>query len=118
MNKDWSDEEDNDEIELVQPSRDMPESEDEEEDDEYDMDEIRRLTAKSSTLFIDNIKEKPINKTIIKPINKLINKSINKPINKLINEKRQFNPRLPSPNKYKKIYNNNFKLNNNEFPSL
>ncbi len=114
MNKDWSDEEDNDEIELVQPSRDMPESEDEEEED-YDMDTIRRMTTKA-TSWSDIIKDTPKNNIKSTPI--VCEKKILIPKKNII-EKRKFNPRLPPPDKYNKLkMNNEFKFNDKDFPTL
>ena len=112
----WSDDEDNNE-ELIQPDRDFPPSEDEndEEEEEYDMESIRQLTiSKSNTSWAD-IFNKSDNKTDNK-LNKE-HSSLSKNKKNILNiftpqyEKRKFNPRLPPPDKYKKI-------NENEFPKL
>jgi hypothetical protein len=104
MNQDWSDDEDNNEEELIQPDRDFPISDEEEEEDEYDMYELSQLTVKNNA--IDDLFEKKIeNKNII------INNTNKKQDVKLkfsdlfikknnTNEKRKFNPRLPPPDKY------------------
>ncbi len=106
MNQDWSDDENNNEEELIQPDRDFPISDNEEEEDEYDMYELSQLTIKNNTkddLFekkIENKKSININKkkdTKLK-LNDLFIKKEN------INEKRKFNPRLPPPDKYIKKY--------------
>ena len=64
MNKEWSDDEDNDEVdneELIQPSRDFPPSDEEndegEENYDYDMYELTKLTMNktSDDLFITNL---------------------------------------------------------------
>ena len=52
MNKDWSDDEDNidNNVELIQPSRDFPISDEEnEEEDEYDMYELTKLTMTNTS---------------------------------------------------------------------
>ncbi len=112
----WSDDEDEDvQAELLQPNRDMPISSEEEEED-YDMEEIRNLTLKKETTMWNDIvkKETKVNNIIdiSKPIIE-IKKTIFE-VKKY--EKRKFNPRLPPPNKNRS--NNNFKFNENDFPSL
>ena len=105
MNQDWSDDENDNEEELIQPERDFPISDEEEEDDEYDMYELSQLTIKTditNDLFnkkddnnkiINNKKKENNNKKIFSDL--FIKKNN-------INEKRKFNPRLPPPDKYKK----------------
>jgi hypothetical protein len=136
MNKiqDWSSDDDSstEEDELIQPSRDMPPSDNEEEgengeeegEEEYDYDlyELNKKIAnnsKMSDLFNTNIKkEEPIvKKDIIKPPSKIDNILKTKPV---VKEKRKFNPRLPPPNKNNKHFknNNNFKINEGDFPTL
>ncbi len=109
MNQDWSDDENNNDEELIQPDRNFPIS-DEEEEDEYDMYELSKLTIKNKTtddLFnknkiidIKKIPEKTPEKKSIN--NKIFSDLFIKKNN--INEKRKFNPRLPPPDKYKKKY--------------
>jgi hypothetical protein len=117
MNQDWSDEDNSEEeIELVQPNRDFPISEDEEnEEEEYDMYELTQLTINKQTsndLF--NIKEEKPIETIIKKEIKIQN-VVKKEIKYT---KRKFNPRLPPPDKYKRKNDNKFVLNLNDFPIL
>ena len=99
---------------LTQPDRSLPPLEEEidegveesEEERLYYMSIIKK-TCNSNFYQID---EKKDNKTI---------KKNNIEIPKKIIEKRRFNPRLPIPDNYKSSYNkNNFKLNNNNFPTL
>ena len=103
MNQDWSEDEDNNEEELIQPDREFPISDEEEEDDEYNMYELSQLTIKTDNTF-DLFNKKDDN-------NKIINNKKKENNNKKIfsdlfikknniNEKRRFNPRLPPPNKY------------------
>ncbi len=109
MNQEWSDDEDNNEVEeLTQPSRDFPISDnDEEEEEEYDMYELSRMTInkhqddffetnKTSNKTSNKIAEKNEPKNNKKINLFLINNEIN---NETKNEKRKFNPRLPPPNK-------------------
>ncbi len=115
MNQDWSDDEDNNDEELVQPDRDFPIS-DNEEEDEYDMYELSKLTIKNKTtddLFSKQDNVNINNKKIFSDLfsKKKDNININKKIfsdlfskKNNINEKRKFNPRLPPPDKYKKKY--------------
>ncbi len=109
----WSDDEDETVQELAQPNRDMPISS-EEEEEEYDMEEIRNLTIKKETTMWNDIVKQETNK------NNTIKKSIPEikkfQIEPKKYEKRKFNPRLPPPNKNR--FNNNFKFNENDFPSL
>lgn len=109
----WSDDDDEvEQAELSQPNRDMPISSEEEED--YDMEEIRNLTLKKQTnMWNDIVKQEPNKNNIIKkPVQQI--KIIQNEPKKY--EKRKFNPRLPPPGKNKS--NNNFKFNENDFPSL
>ncbi len=111
----WSDDEDeNVEAELSQPNRDMPMSSEEEDEEDYDMEEIRNLTLKKqSTMWNDIVKkDTKVNINNIKPIVE-IKKTI---VEVKKYEKRKFNPRLPPPSKNRS--NNNFKFNENDFPSL
>jgi hypothetical protein len=105
MNKEWSDDEDDNEVEeLVQPSRDFPISDnDEEEEEEYDMYELSRMTINKQqddffqiNKISNKISNKPSEKTEPKK-NKKINIVLIKNENK--NQKRKFNPRLPPPKK-------------------
>jgi hypothetical protein len=129
----WSDddsssEEDTQNLTLgIQPNRDFPPSDEENEsyEEDYDMDSIRQLTiinSKPNTwadMFSDKEKEtkkqpisKPNNNNNIHNIHNILMK------NKAY-EKRKFNPRLPPPEKYKKSsLTNNYKINENEFPTL
>ena len=131
MNKEWSDDEENDEVdneELIQPSRDFPPSDEDNEEGEeeydYDMYELTKLTMNktSDDLFItDSVKNKQtidINNDTKKEvkIHKVVNSIWDKEVKK--STIRKFNPRLPPPNKYNKHNKNNFNLNINDFPSL
>jgi hypothetical protein len=116
----WSDDEDSSEVEeLVQPSRDFPISDDnEEEEDEYAMYELRKLTMNktSDDLFSNNVvKNKKENNIKKEKIITSIWNNEDKEIKKTV---RKFNPRLPPPNKYNKNNKNNFNLNMKDFPSL
>jgi hypothetical protein len=114
MNQEWSDDEDNNDVEeLVQPSRDFPisDNEEEEEEEDYDMYELSRMTINkkqddlfqiktsnnSNKLEKEEHKEKLDNKQKKIKINLFSIKNENKK-----NKKRQFNPRLPMPKKYNK----------------
>ena len=111
---------------LTQPDRSLPPLEEEidegveesEEERLYYMSIIKK-TCNSNFYQID---EKKDNKTIKKnniEIPKKVREKKNIEIPKKIIEKRRFNPRLPIPDNYKSSYNkNNFKLNNNNFPTL
>ena len=127
MNQEWSDTESSDEdVELVQPNRDFPisdeENSDEEyEDEEFDMYELAKKTTNNITddFFIKEEK-KVIDKLVIDKlvtpvahIAQVKNISTNKPL-----VKRKFNPRLPPPNKYNKKNDNRFNLNLKDFPTL
>jgi hypothetical protein len=124
----WSDDENSDYEEdgniMQQPNRDFPpsESEGEEEDDEgeYDMDYIRTKTCASDSMSWSNALMKDIPKQTIKPPLVVVSKVIQHTQN--IYKKREFNPRLPPPEKYNKFRNNtkDFKLNLNhvDFPTL
>ncbi len=110
--EDWSDDEnDNDVEELVQPSRDFPisENEEENEEDDYDMYELSRMTINKhdDDLFQSN-KSNKIEKTVKKSIDKLPTNNKKKNLflikKENINQKRKFSPRLPPPEKYKKNY--------------
>ena len=121
---DWSDDEDdniNEEEELIQPSRDFPPS-DEENEEEYDMYELTQLTINKQNTddLFKNDKSIEINKNKSGKDNININIKKNNNISVMkINKKRAFNPRLPPPDKYNKnIKNNDFKLNSNDFPKL
>jgi hypothetical protein len=121
MNQEWSDTESSDEdVELVQPNRDFPisdedNSEEEYEDEEFDMYELAQKTTNNITddFFIKEEKKvidklvPPVSLVTITPI------TINKPL-----VKRKFNPRLPPPNKYNKKNDNRFNLNLKDFPTL
>ncbi len=107
MNQEWSDEEDNNEVEeLVQPSRDFPISDNEEEEEEYDMYELSRLTINKNQddLFQSNKTSNKLEKTEkiekIEKTGKKVNLFFIK--KEIINKKRKFNPRLPPPEKYNK----------------
>ena len=106
----WSDDEDD--AVLEQPNRDMPISDDEEEEEEYDMEEIRNLTLKKQTTMWNDI----VKQETIKSNNKSIPEIKKKIVEEKKYEKRKFNPRLPPPSKNRS--NNNFKFNQNDFPSL
>ena len=106
MNQEWSDTESSDEeVELVQPNRDFPisdedNSEEEYEDEEFDMYELAKKTTNNMTddFFI---------KEEVKVIDKLVTSVIPVlPVSPIITNKplikRKFNPRLPPPNKYNK----------------
>jgi hypothetical protein len=129
--EEWSDTESSDEEnELVQPNRDFPISEDEEElaedldgdleefeDEEFDICDLAKKivnTNMTDDLFIKEEKkivDKPINKQVIKPTTQKTETIKPK-------GKRKFNPRLPPPNKYNKINDNKFNFNLNDFPAL
>jgi hypothetical protein len=125
MNNDWSDDENDNnenEEELVQPNRDFPIS-DEEEEDDYDMYELSKLTINKQISYdfkesknekIEEIKsnenKRNSNKKVILNIKNIKNNNVN--------EKRKFNPRLPPPQKYKNNNKFNFKFNSNDFPTL
>ena len=123
--EEWSDDDNSqEEVELSQPNRDFPISDNDEdsEEEEYDMYELSKLTVNNS--MADNLfkkEDKPINN--INNINKESKVppkiQLNIKNEQIVKPKRKFNPRLPPPNKYNK-YNNNFniKLNSNDFPSL
>ncbi len=121
MNQDWSDDENiQEDEELVQPSRDFPISDnDDEEEEEYDMYELAKLTIKNKTVdeFFE-VKEKIKNpeKNNSKNKNVIKQNEIKKPIEK--KGIRKFNPRLPPPDKYNKTNKNSFNFNINDFPSL
>jgi hypothetical protein len=112
----WSDDED-EAVELSQPNRDMPISSEDDEEEEYDMEEIRNLTLKKENTMWNDIVKQDFNSNKIKstPVKHVpeIKKNI---IQEKKYEKRKFNPRLPPPNKNR--FNNHFKLNENDFPSL
>jgi hypothetical protein len=127
MNQEWSDTESSDEDnELIQPNRDFPisseednNSEEEYEDEEFDIYELAKKTANKNMaddLFIKE--EKPnINKSHIKKVELKVEPKVEKIIK--LKEKRKFNPRLPPPNKYNKNHNNKkFNFNLNDFPTL
>jgi len=122
MNQEWSDTESSDEeVELVQPNRDFPisdedNSEEEYEDEEFDMYELAKKTTNNMTddFFI---------KEEVKVIDKLVTSVIPVlPVSPIITNKplikRKFNPRLPPPNKYNKKNDNRFNLNLKDFPTL
>ncbi len=123
MNKDWSDDEDNEVEELIQPSRDFPISDEENEEEEYDYDmfELTKLTINKTsddlfnTNLVKNKKEKENNIKKEKVVNSIWNNQ-----NKVVKNTniRKFNPRLPPPNKYNKNNKNIFNLNMIDFPSL
>ena len=123
--QEWSDDESSSEEELIQPNRDFPISDDdndEEVDEEYDMYELTKLTLNKKTNddFFKKpevvLKEQKEHKESKEPKIQSIN------IIDKIKKKRQFNPRLPPPNKYSKNFNFNsnfnFNLNINDFPNL
>jgi hypothetical protein len=125
----WSDDEDSSEVEeLIQPSRDFPISDDnEEEEDEYDMYELAKLTINKNTSddFFqtkadksdksDKSENKKENVKIDKKIN-MNNYVWNKEVKKV--ETRKFNPRLPPPDKYNKNNKSFLNFNMKDFPSL
>jgi hypothetical protein len=124
MNQEWSDTESSDEdVELVQPNRDFPisdeeNSEEEYEDEEFDMYELAKKTTNNMTddFFVKEEKkviEKSIEAVSYIETNKVELKQHNKPL-----IKRKFNPRLPPPNKYNKKNDNRFNLNLKDFPTL
>ncbi len=128
QNVDWSDDDSSNEEDNIgeQPNRDFPPSDNEEdiEEEDYDMDEIRQLTINQSNTWADIFKETSksnglntnvLNINVSKP---KVSSSINNIKNFHTYEKRKFNPRLPPPDKYKKFTSNNYKLNKNEFPIL
>jgi len=89
----WSDDETNI---MNQPSRDMPESENDSEEDEY----MHHIIMKQSQ---HNIIEVSDNKKQINKKEKKQNKNILIDMfKKQENNVRKFNPRLPPPDKYKK----------------
>ncbi len=127
---DWSDDEDNnieEEDELIQPSRDFPPSDEENEENdnqdyEYDMFELTKLTMNktSDDLFIKSSVEKD-NKKEVKEVKK--EKTVNSIWNNEYKEVkkstvRKFNPRLPPPNKYNRNNKSNFNLDVKDFPTL
>ncbi len=131
-NQNWSDDEDSqsDDINndfMEQPNRDFPPSDEEleEEDEEYDMDNIIKLTLSKSNTWADMFNKK---EPEIKNLKSKSNISANNLANNLANnniknlpkyEKRKFNPRLPPPDKYNKYgLSNNYKHYNNDFPIL
>jgi hypothetical protein len=133
MNKDWSDDEDNNDIdnnvELVQPSRDFPISDEEnDEEDEYDMYELSKLIINKNTsddLFqiksdksdkSDKSENKKENVKKDIKIEKANNFLWNKEVKKI--EVRKFNPRLPPPSKYNKNNKSYLNFNLKDFPSL
>lgn len=91
----WSDDESNDINKL--PPRDIPKSENESENDEYNYNIVMKTSNNS---FID------IKKPEIKKQQKVLKKSSKNILPDLfVNNQpieRKFNPRLPPPNKYKK----------------
>ncbi len=122
MNQEWSDTESSDEdVELIQPNRDFPisdeENSEEYEDEEFDMYELAKKTANNMT---DDFFVKEEKKVIDKPLQvSFISPKISEPkqeYKQLV--KRKFNPRLPPPNKYNKINDNKFNLNLKDFPTL
>ena len=124
MNKDWSDDEDNNEVdELVQPSRDFPISDEEnDEEDEYDMYELTKLTMNNKTCD-DLFQTKPKLQSETKKEEIIHEKKINintfiwnKEVKKI--ETRKFNPRLPPPDKYNKNNKSYLNFSLNDFPSL
>lgn len=124
----WSDDDSSDYEEddnMKQPNRDFPPSESENEDgdgegeEDYDMDYIRNKTCSSSSMNWSDALMKDVPKKIIKPSNIIISKTI-KHEKEIIYKKREFNPRLPPPEKYNKLKHNtkDFKLNHTDFPTL
>jgi hypothetical protein len=121
--EEWSDDDNNDEeIELSQPNRDFPisDNEEESEEEEYDMYELAKLTANKS--MADDLfkkEDKTIKDSIKEPLKLPQKTQLNIKTEQLVKQKRKFNPRLPPPNKYNKRNNNlNIKLNLSDFPSL
>ena len=105
--------------ELTQPDRnfDMVDSDKEsDEEDDYDMSELVKMTANSKTWSDILVNKNDIKNTIKKNnIKNTIKNNIKK--NELFSSTikiRQFNPRYPPPDKYKK----HFKLTINDFPAL
>ena len=122
---DWSDDEDdniNEEEELIQPSRDFPPS-DEENEEEYDMYELTKLTMnKTSDDLFNNSDKKEVKKETNNKKEKTVNSIWNNNTKDIKDIKkstvRKFNPRLPPPNKYNKNNKNNFNLDMKDFPTL
>ncbi len=125
--QEWSDDDSSDNEEdniMQQPNRDFPPSEDENEvedgenEEDYDMDYIRKKTSESNSMSWSNALMKDIPKQLIKAPLVVVSKVIKQEQN--IYKKREFNPRLPPPEKYNKLRNNmkDFKLNNTDFPTL
>jgi hypothetical protein len=129
MKQEWSDTESSDEeVELVQPNRDFPisdedNSEEEYEDEEFDMYELAKKTTNNMTddFFIKE-EAKVIDKlvTSVIPVTPVTHITTNKLENQQTKQliKRKFNPRLPPPNKYNKKNDNRFNLNLKDFPTL
>lgn len=145
-NNEWSDDEDNNIKQ--QPEKFFPSSDSESEYEEYDYTKLKcksytfdnlnknKLSSSKKEIKKKEIKQKEyINwykSDMYKQTNNLnkSNKWVSKRMQNKIGDKidickqRQFNPRLPVPNKKNKTYkinkpNNNLKLdNNNEFPKL
>jgi hypothetical protein len=124
MNQEWSDTESSDEdVELVQPNRDFPisdedNSEEEYEDEEFDMYELAQKTTNNINMtddFFVKEEKKVIDKLVpsVISVTQVTHISTNKPL-----VKRKFNPRLPPPNKYNKKNDNRFNLNLKDFPTL
>ena len=91
---DWSDNE-NDNIVSTQPSRDMPPSESEDDNDSM---HIISKTIKINSFDVYE-KQKPVNKKENKKQKTAIKLNLFTESNKI---ERKFNPRLPPPGKYKK----------------
>jgi hypothetical protein len=125
----WSDDESSDYEEdgniMQQPNRDFPPSEsegdndNEDGEDDYDMEYIRTKTASTESMSWSNALMKDVPKPqIVKPTVVVVSKNIKQEQAKY--KKREFNPRLPPPEKYNKFKNNtkDFKLNHTDFPTL
>jgi hypothetical protein len=127
--EEWSETESSEEEnELVQPNRDFPisseeenNSEEEYEDEEFNIFELAQKTLKNNSDDFFNKETKDTNESK----HKEIKDKQAKPSKMIIIEekkiiKRKFNPRLPPPNKYNKNIINKFnnKINLKDFPTL
>jgi len=92
----WSDDENNRNNFMAQPSRDMPESDSENDEQLYNI--IMKTSKNNSFIETKNYEVKKQQKKI-KPSNKNILLDLFKNNQ---NTERKFNPRLPPPDKYKK----------------
>ena len=124
MNQEWSDTESSDEeVELVQPNRDFPisdedNSEEEYEDEEFDMYELAKKTTNNMTDDFFIKEEAKVIDKLVPPVSLVTITPIAHIITNKLLVKRKFNPRLPPPNKYNKKNDNRFNLNLKDFPTL